>query len=150
MKEMFPRARREDLLVEEVLNEVMIYDMRSQQVHYLRETAVAIWDACDGKTSVHSLSEKASCEESVVWEVLEQLQRRNLLENIPSFSSELVSRREMIKKLGIGAAAATPLIMTIVAPMPAMAQSLGVQGPQGPQGVQGPQGPQGPQGVQGP
>jgi hypothetical protein len=170
MKVVFPRARQNDLVVQEIANEMMIYDLHSHQVHFLNAGAVAIWQVCDGSISIDSITAKVSEESGflydaeAVFDMLEQLKKCNLLESNASPES-LISRRQLIRDTGKTAAVLLPLITTFAAPTSAMAQSCavsGVQGPQGPQGVQGPQGfqgiqaeqtvlePCGPQGVQGP
>lgn len=145
MANAFPNARRDDLVTQEIADEVMIYDLRSHQVHCLNASAAAIWQACDGSISVDSISEKAvekfgfQFDADTVRNALGRLQECNLLEDaLPALATEVsMSRRDLIKKIGGGAVVMLPLITTIVAPTPAMAQSCGVQGPQGPQGPQG-------------
>lgn len=48
MADGFPCARRDDLLVQEVLDELLIYDLRSHEAHFLSAAAAAIWRGCDG------------------------------------------------------------------------------------------------------
>lgn len=138
-----PRARRDELLIQEALDELLAYDKLTFQAHCLNPTTAAIWLACDGKTSVASLATHASektgvfCNEDMVWAALKELGSRNLLDVVPALPAELMSRRRVITKIGIGAA----LITTIVVPTAVMACS-GVQGPQGCVPCGGPQGPQ--------
>ena len=147
MTDTFPRARTGDLIVQEVVDEVLVYDLRSNEAHCLNTTAAAIWRACDGSTPIASLAEHISavtgapCDQNVVWHALEQLQQRDLLEGTHAPSPGPITRRELIVTLKT-AALLLPLITSIVAPTAAMAQS-GPQGCQGPQGSQGCQGPQG-------
>lgn len=152
----FPRARRNDLLVQEVLDEIIVYDTRSEQVHCLNSTAAAIWLACDGNVSIERIAAQIGerfgsiCDANVVYRALERLDKCNLLETSVTAPPEILpSRRVMIKKAGAAAVLLAPLVTTIVAPMPAMAISPCAPGPQGPQGPQGPCGPQGPQGRKG-
>lgn len=167
----FPRARRDDLLVEDIMDELLIYDLRSEQAHCLNATAAAIWRACDGHTGVEALVAATSaaigapCDERVILLALEQLRERDLLDQLPASASALVSRRELMERLAVPMLL-LPLITTLSVPTPAMAQSCatmqpGMQGIQGPCGFQGVQGlvsaqgtigtdcigPQGPQGV---
>ena len=139
MNDAFPRARTGDLIVQEVIDEVLVYDLRSDRAHCLNTTAAAIWRACDGTTSIASLAEHvsahtgASCDENVIWHALEQLRERDLLEAALAPPPGLLSRRQLIVALRTSALL-LPIITSIVAPTPVMAQS-GPQGPQGPQGL---------------
>jgi hypothetical protein len=159
MPQLFPRARRDDMLIEDVLDEVLVYDLRSQQAHCLNPAAAAIWRACDGCRSVEMLAGAASealgarCDGDVVRLALEQLRERNLLEACAPVAWRPLSRRELLGGVAVSAIV-LPLITSLNAPTPAMAQSCPPVGPQGFQGVIGPQGacvcgPQGPQGPQG-
>jgi hypothetical protein len=142
MAHYFPCARRDELLIKDVVDEVLIYDQLSHEAHCLNPTAAAIWRACDGTVSAESIAAIVTkqhgnpCDESTVWYALEQLHERNLLEGgaLPPKGS---SRRELVKHLGMAAV----LITSILAPTAAMAGSCGPQGPQGcdPCGPQGPQ-----------
>lgn len=133
-----PRARREDLIIQEALDELLVYDERLLQAHCLNPTAAAIWLGCDGKTSISSLARLVSqktgvfCEEDMVWAALNELESRDLLDVDPAYPAELISRRSAITKIGVAAA----LITTIMVPSAVMAAS-GCQGPQGSQGPQG-------------
>lgn len=144
-----PRARRDDLVIQEALDEVLIYDTRAHQVHCLGAVAAAIWRAADGRTSVSELVARAasttgtSCDEATAWQAIDELQARHLLEVAPERPTGM-SRRDLVA-LGMGAA----LITTVLAPTPLWAQSLGPQGDQGVQGAQGPQGATGPVGLTG-
>jgi hypothetical protein len=63
----------------------------------------------------------------MVWETLDLLARQELLLQAPEIDAG-VSRREVVRKaalIGAGAAAAAPLVRTIVAPTPAHAVSPG-------------------------
>jgi hypothetical protein len=141
-----PRARRDDLLIEDVVDEILIYDTRAQQAHCLNAAAAAIWRACDGQTTLSGLAEAAAAatgepwDEALVGHALEQLRERDLIDLDRRLSWPALSRRQLMGRLA--ASAALPLITSLAAPTPAMAQS-GITGPQGPQGSQGPQGPQG-------
>ena len=173
-----PRARRDDLLVEDIVDEILIYDLRSEQAHCLNGTAAAVWRACNGHTDISGLAAAtsaaigASYDEHLVLLALEQLSERDLLDGPRVVASPGLSRRELMERVALSVLL-LPLITTLSVPTPAMAQSCatmlpgpqGFQGPCGFQGVQGfvaaqgsvgtgcigPQGPQGPpfQGFQG-
>lgn len=128
-----PRARTAELLVEELGDELMVYDQRDDQVHCLGPTARSVWHACDGKTSVEQLGRALSLEHGVVDRALGELEACGLLDGE---ATDGVTRREAgvrLAKMG-AAAASAPLIYSIAAPAPALAvsplfcQSLGTAG----------------------
>lgn len=127
---LLPSARRDNLVVEELKNEILILDTHSNQANCLNPTAALVWKYADGKTSVSEIAAKMSRELGsrvdvrVVWYALEQLGKKNLLEEriqIP-FQYNRLSRRDFLVKAGIvGAAVAIPVIISLTAPTPAMA-----------------------------
>ena len=51
-----PRARNEGLLVQEMPDELLVYDLVRHKAHCLNQTAAMIWTRCDGKTSVKQMA----------------------------------------------------------------------------------------------
>src|SRR6186713_2047245 len=123
-----PAARSEEIVSREVDNELLIYDRRRDKAHCLNSTAAAIWKHCDGRTTVseiaHAIARETdgAADETVVQLGLEELSRRHLLTEAP-FQPAPVSRREAVRRIGLGAAIALPIVMTITAPTPAQAGS---------------------------
>ena len=119
-----PRARQEDLVIEGLGDETLVYDMRSHKAHCLNRTAAIVWNRCDGQSSVSEMSialEKelhTTVSSDVIWLALEQLSQAKLLsDRLPgSVSQQAMSRRTIIRKVGLGAAIALPLITSILAP----------------------------------
>jgi hypothetical protein len=119
---MLPQRREEDLLVRSLSDETLVYDLKRDQAHCLNATAAAVWQRCDGRTSVAQLSAmlrhecNIGADENVVWLALRQLQKARLLQTRVHPPSNLPrrSRRELIRVLGV--AAAVPAVMTILAP----------------------------------
>jgi hypothetical protein len=115
--------------VEQIGDELCIYDWRRKHVHSLNPTAAQVWQLCDGRTSpaeigaaLHSTLGVANAEE-VVWLTLAQLERAHLLSAavVEPAGRRVLPRRQFLK-LGI-AAALLPVIHSIVAPAPVAAQS---------------------------
>lgn len=126
-----PRARRAQLIVKELANETLVYDEESHEAHCLNQTAAFVWRHCDGHTSIAKIERllekqlKTKVPEQVVWSALEQLEKSHLLE-ASAFRPQLLegmSRRELIHRLGIGAALSLPVVVSIVAPTAAEAAS---------------------------
>ncbi|MEK6302350.1 MAG: PqqD family protein [Acidobacteriota bacterium] len=123
-----PEARKEGLIVHPISEEVLVYDLDRHKAHSLNKTAALVWNRCDGKTSVAELAQclgdelKAPVDQDVVWLALDQLAKARLLhEHTPMSQKPGLSRRELIKRIGVGGAMALPLITSIIAPTAAQA-----------------------------
>ena len=55
-QEFLPLARRQGIVIKEVDNEVLIYDLERDKAHCLNPSAAAIWRRCDGKTTMPVLA----------------------------------------------------------------------------------------------
>jgi DNA-binding MarR family transcriptional regulator len=121
-----PLARSDDLIVEELHDEILIYDTDADRAHSLSPEAAKVWRACNGKTPVEQLSSRLGLDQETVDRALAELDSCELLEVKPSVVADGSTRREVTLKLAkVGAAAtAAPLILSVVAPTPAMAVTL--------------------------
>ena len=121
-----PRTRTNDLVIRELDDETLVFDMERDEAHCLNQTAALVWKYCDGRTTVeqaaHSLQSKleAPVGADVVWLAVKQLRRFHLVEG--NEKSPSVSRRALVLKYA-PAALALPVIMSINAPTPAQAAS---------------------------
>lgn len=125
-----PRARTEGLVIQELPDEVLVYDRNRDKAHCLNQTAALVWKYCDGKTTVPAIAKKIeqdlntdSVDEKLVWYALDQLGKDHLLEDnvVPASLMAGLSRREMVRVLGLAAVVAVPVVTSIVAPTPAQA-----------------------------
>lgn len=121
-----PLARSEDLVIEEVGSELLIYDQTNSQAHSLGAAAATVWRACDGDTDAEGLQAATGLDKDTVLRALEELRECRLLDEGPVSEPAGMTRRTMsIKAAKIGgAAAATPLIVSLLAPMPAAAATV--------------------------
>jgi hypothetical protein len=126
----FPIARTKDLVIEEVADEVLVYDLNTDKAHCLNRMSALIWKNCDGEktegdiaaTLGHELNAPVSAK--VVTLGLEELAGYGLLQEDPLAPPPArVSRRRLIQHLGLTAVIALPLIMSITAPTAAQAAS---------------------------
>ena len=76
-----PLARSEDLVIEEVEDEVLIFDPTSHRAHCLGATAARVWRACDGNSDVSALSDTLDLSVDVVTQALDELEALNLLDS---------------------------------------------------------------------
>jgi DNA-binding transcriptional regulator YhcF (GntR family) len=121
-----PLARTDELIVEEIDAEVLIYDQRTNEAHCLTPAAARVWRACDGESSREQLATELELDADTVQRALVDLEACGLLDGI---ADPGVTRREAttrFAKLG-AAAAAAPLIYSIVSPIPAAAATLTAQ-----------------------
>src|SRR4030095_1520036 len=87
-----------------------------------------IWRRCDGKTSVRCLAadlEKelsAPVDEAVIWLALKQFSKARLLDiPIPNSPAVGISRRDLLRRAGVIATVALPVVTSIIAPKAAQA-----------------------------
>ena len=124
-----PIARKSGLVVQEVPDEVLVYDLESNKDHCLNQSAAMVWKSCDGNNSVSEIAKLVEGQaggkvtEDFVWLAIDQLSENNLLEKAISPSFEGTSRREVIKKIGLASMVAIPVIASLVAPQSALAAS---------------------------
>jgi len=121
---MNPLARKSDIFVENLPEEVVLYDKTNNKMHCLGKTAAAVWENCDGTRSVDDLAQiveakfGAPADRKVVLLALEELENADLLEAGSGIvaNTDLPSHREAVGKIAL---ASTALVATIVASAPA-------------------------------
>lgn len=126
-----PRGRKAGLIVKNLNDEVLVYDLERDKAHSLNSSAAFIWKKCNGRRTVGEVAEalskefKVPADEQTVWLALDQLSKFNLLEAKITRPAGMpqISRRQMMR-IGAAAAFALPVIVSIVAPTTANAQSV--------------------------
>jgi hypothetical protein len=125
---MKPRARREGLIVRQLPDELVVYDLERHQAHRLNRTAALVFDHADGGTTVGAIA-GALCRElnvadadRLAWLALDRLDRAHLLDQAPVPPTGLASsgRRDLLRRAGL-AAALLPVVSSILAPTAAEA-----------------------------
>jgi hypothetical protein len=129
---LLPQARTDQLVVEEVFDELVVYDLKRNQVHSLNSTAALVWQHCDGRTTyadvITLLQRKLDVppEEELLRYTLERLQKAHLLESKVMAANPIygdrITRRQALRTMGV-AVALLPVVTSIVAPRAAQAQS---------------------------
>lgn len=130
---MVPRAREDRLVVQELPDEMLVYDLSRHKAHCLNRTAALIWRHCDGQTTVAEMATllqrevKFPVDEAVVWLAVDRLGKAHLLRErvIPPAGAPGLSRREVMRKLALvgGLSILLPVVSSIVAPTAAQAAS---------------------------
>ena len=126
---LMPRARQDELVVEELQDETLVYDLKRHRARCLNHTAAFVWRHCDGQTSVAEVAalleeeSAAPTDEAVVWMALDRLDRVHLLSEPVALPADRArySRREMLRTLrrAAGITLLLPVIESIVAPLAA-------------------------------
>jgi coenzyme PQQ synthesis protein D (PqqD) len=127
-------ARRHGLVVQELPDEVLMYDLTQHKAHCLNQTAAFVWNHCDGETTVGEIAKLMEAEwqtavsEDEVWLALDRLSKADLLEEriiLPAAKAG-ISRRNAVRQLGLGAVLALPAVMSLVSPTAAQSASVPV------------------------
>lgn len=122
-----PVARQQGLVIQEMPDEILVFDLETNKAHCLNQTAAFVWRSCDGTKSVSEIvrllgSESGKpVEEDLVWLAIDQLNENNLLAQNVKADFKNQTRREIIKKVGLAAVVALPLVSSLVAPTAALA-----------------------------
>jgi hypothetical protein len=119
-----PQSRKDGIVVKELDGEDLIFDLRSNKEFCLNETASMIWRACDGDNDIPGITEFLreklgdSDSEELVWPALSQLKKDNLIENVADVTDHFagISRRQVIKNIGLASMVAVPIVASMVAP----------------------------------
>ena len=122
-----PVARKSGLVIQEVPEEVLVYDTETNKAHCLNKTAALVWKSCDGTRSVSDIAsyigsvsgEKVT--DDFVWLAIDQLNSNDLLEKEIKADFYGLSRRDVIRRIGLTTVVALPVIASLVAPPTALA-----------------------------
>ena len=131
-----PKMREQRLIIDELPDEVLVYDLDRHKAHCLNRTAALVWRRCDGKTRPAEIARRLQSEldqpfkEELVWLALRQLNQINLLAEPVGLPPKLsgLSRREMVRTLGIAAAVGVPLVTSIMSPTAVQASTCTPKG----------------------
>jgi coenzyme PQQ synthesis protein D (PqqD) len=128
-----PQVRRDELMIREVGQELVVYDARHRRAHRLNKAAAPILQASDGTRTVGEiatlLSDDLDVQErsELVWATLQDLSQADLLTAPIAPPRELGrSRRNLLQRAAM-IGFAVPVIESIVAP-PAEAHASGQRG----------------------
>ena len=129
---LMPRAREDELVVEELPDETLVYDLKRHKARCLNRTAALVWRHCDGQTTVPELAAllgeqlATPTDEAVVWMALDRLGRAHLLSEPVTLPADRArySRREVLRTLRrVAGISLLPVVASIVAPRAAAAAS---------------------------
>jgi hypothetical protein len=113
-----PQARTKNIVMQDLDKEILLYDLITNKAFCLNQTTSIVYKYCDGITSFDDLRFKhRDLTDDVIFMALDLLQKDNLLET-SDYESPFkdLSRREVVKKVGLATMFALPLISSLVAP----------------------------------
>jgi hypothetical protein len=125
-----PLARSEDLVTTSSGDELLVFDLRSNQLHHLNPITAATWQAMDGASSLPAILQSVRrathadvSAESIQLAVVMLSDAGLLVETVdaPSLLGNQ-SRRRFLKQAGL-AGVAIPVIASVTAPSAALASS---------------------------
>ena len=122
-----PKARNENILVQNLENEILIYDTITDKAYCLNETSAKVFNACDGKRTFDELNSQYQFNDDLIYLALDELKAKNLLDSAASYETPFagMTRREVIRKVGIATMIAPPVVSSLIAPSAAQAASGG-------------------------
>jgi len=126
-----PQAREENIVVQDLDGEVLVYDLTRHKAHCLNRTAALVWRACDGRRTARDIARlvgeelHAPIDEGTVWYAIGQLDKLHLMQQsvAPPAMWAGMSRRDFLRKAGVAAAVAVPVVISLSAPTKAHAAS---------------------------
>lgn len=129
-----PKARTTDLRIQELDRETLVFDLKTDRASCLNATATLVWKLADGTRTLSEIAQQMSqtlnapVDPRLVRYALDQLSNKQLLEQAVPMATEYakMDRRAFLTRAGVvGTAVALPVIISILAPTPAHAQSGG-------------------------
>jgi hypothetical protein len=142
-----PKSRRAGLILQELPDELLIYDQKTHRAQCLNASAASVFRLADGSRAIPEIARDASeslgapLDEDMVWLALAELDENDLLETPLSRDVPRPTRREVLAVGAATGAAAVmlPMVLAITAPTPAYAAS-GMSSPpfSGPTGATSP------------
>jgi hypothetical protein len=120
-----PHAKRADIVTQELAGELLIYNVATDRAFCLNETSAFVWKHADGQRDVSEIRRqmerqfKILVEEDLVWLALDQLGRDGLLEETTAAEEKFagMSRREMVRRIGMSSLIALPVIASLATPV---------------------------------
>jgi Coenzyme PQQ synthesis protein D (PqqD) len=126
-----PISRKDNIVIQELEDELLVYDLAKNKALCLNETSKMVWLECDGTKSVAEISQvlskklKSNVSEDIVWLALNQFKKDKLIEKSADLITPLdgLSRREVVKRIGFASMIALPVVASVLAPTAINAQS---------------------------
>ena len=124
----YPKARDKGLIVQELENETLIYDLDTNRAYCLNDMATNVWRKCDGKRSKSDIANSIKNADGdvggqAVSYAIDLLDSNGLLEGSNSIEIPTATRRDALKRLALAGAVSLPVIAALAAPTAAQSAS---------------------------
>lgn len=118
-----PKTRTGNLLEQNLKHETLIYDLTANKAFNLNETLSAVYQACGQNRTFGELKRESKFTDELIHLALDELNRNNLLADEYDSPLKSISRREVIRRVGLTTMFTLPLITALSAPLAARAAS---------------------------
>lgn len=115
----FPNVKTSEILQQVVGEELLIYNLETNQAFCLNQMSADIYNLCDGTNEIPLIAEKTQLPIEIVQVAINGFSKQNLLTETIKLP---VSRRDLLRNLTI-TTIALPVIQTIAVPIAAQAAS---------------------------
>lgn len=122
-----PLARKDNLVLQEMPEELLVYDLDTNKAHCLNQSAAFVWKSCNGDNNITDITklftqkENKQVDENIIWLAIDQLNEKGLFQNEVFISNGGETRRSVIKKIGMAAVIALPVVASLTAPTSVLA-----------------------------
>jgi hypothetical protein len=116
-------ARSTGLVIRELPGETVVYDRESHRAHCLNATASLVFGHCDGRRTIEELADLLGTDEPATRIEAARNTVAALLEAglLQPGTPAPPSRRETLRRVGLGAALLVPAVTSLLVPTPAEA-----------------------------
>lgn len=119
-----PTAKSVNIIVQNLNDEVLIYDLTINKAFCLNDTSAKVYNACDGVQTFEDLKRRYKFTDDLILFAIDELKANNLIEDYQSSHFAGLSRREVMRRVGLASIVALPLITGLVVPTSASAASV--------------------------
>ena len=122
MQDSVQAAQKDGLMINALGDEVVVYDPDGRRASCLNSFAAEVLALCDGQRSASDITRELPFEdvdERLVWLALADLQKAELLQDrvsVPPNAYARTNRRELLRRIGMGAAVAVPVVAGVALP----------------------------------
>ena len=118
---LLPKARSSGLVVEEVVDEVLVYQLETHLARLLSPQTAKIWRLCDGQQRIEDIAEELEVPQSAVEDTIQELFVADLLDaspekSVPDGERFDLSRRSVMRQAAAATLLVAPAIVTLSIP----------------------------------
>ena len=109
-----PLARNTNIVVQHLKDETLIYDLVTHKAYCLNKTSAIVFNACGDGMSFDDLKRKHKFTDDLIYLALDSLQKDNLIESDQVTHFAGLSRREVIRRVGLASMITLPICGTFL------------------------------------